>query len=99
MRFDIAETNAAIRRGERIWALQHDLQIPHPETAGQDARPGNRDDAEVLAFLRRQAEISGFPPARQLAGKLRREQGNARLVANEALEAIGPQISGVRYFA
>jgi len=46
------EDDAARRRGARIQAMRSGSEkIPFPESAAQDARPGNRDDATVLAMV------------------------------------------------
>jgi hypothetical protein len=57
----------AHRRAERIHAMRANEEIPNPESAESDARPGNRDDACVLAMLegkKRREEIERLRAAR-----------------------------------
>lgn len=96
---------AAERRGARIIAMQRGQKIPYPESAEQDARPGNEDDQAVIAVLRGQRSIAGdglFPPSELLKNPAARvvhgsgNFGNERTAANEqVIEAIGPTVTNL----
>ena len=43
---------AAHRRAERIHAMNNGQQIPHPESAEADMRPGSAEDRHVVAMVK-----------------------------------------------
>ena len=51
MRSHTEEIAGAHRRAERIHAMRANEEIPNPESAESDARPGSADDRHVVAMI------------------------------------------------
>lgn len=79
---------AAHRRASRIHAMRNGEEIPNPETAVSDARPGSFDDAAVIAVLTGQKIRASFsPPAQPVESGA--EFANS---AADGFWAIGPNV-------
>ena len=78
------EIEVSQRRGQRIAAMLAGKEIPFPETAEADARPGNQDDAAVSACVRGQAAMIPGADTAQVAASNERSEGGSFFFTNES---------------